>query len=137
MPWLNKRWISFFVFSAVAGVVLVSVVGWANNLESNKREDQLSQFSFSFFSLIVVLTDTLCKDSYGTDPNSDIVPPDFGTNWTDVNQALLSIVTVNSFDPLAKTGPAVSPTDCYSVYISDDNRFHEYSLAFRFPSVHS
>jgi hypothetical protein len=46
MPWLNKRWISFFIFSAVVGVVFVSVAGWANNREANKLKNQLSQFSF-------------------------------------------------------------------------------------------
>ena len=48
MPWLTKRWISFFAFSAAVGVVLVSVAGWANSKEADKRQNQLGQFSFSF-----------------------------------------------------------------------------------------
>jgi hypothetical protein len=46
MPWLNKRWLSFFIFAAAVGVILVSVTGWANNQEANKVKNQLSQFLF-------------------------------------------------------------------------------------------
>jgi len=83
MPWLTKRWISFFVASAVVGVVLVSVVGWANNVEGIKAQNKL--------------------DSYGTDPTNDTFP---GTNWTAVDTVLVGLVQVNSFDPNGKTGPA-------------------------------
>jgi len=88
MPWLNKRWISFFIFSAVAAFVLVSMVGWANTQEANKKQNHL--------------------DSFGTDNNIDIAPPNYATNWTDSNEVLVSLVTVNSFDPNGKTGPALA-----------------------------
>jgi len=88
MPWLNKRWISFFVFSAAVGVVIVSVVGWANSQESIKKQTKL--------------------DSFGTNNSNgdDISPPNFGTNWTNFEFALVNFVSVNSFDPNGKTGPA-------------------------------
>jgi len=80
MPWLNKRWLSFFIFSAAVGVVLISVIGWANNQEGNKVRNKL--------------------DSFGAD--SDLNPI-----WTNVNQILGTIAQVNSFDPNGKNGPSV------------------------------
>jgi len=89
MPWLTKRWISFFTFSAVVGVVLVSLVGWANNRDTIKLQNQ--------------------EDSYGTVLYSNGTS---GTNWTNTilnpnNQVLLNVITVQSFDPISKTGPAL------------------------------
>jgi len=78
MPWLNKRWISFFIISAVVGIVLISLVGWGNDQEGNKVRNKL--------------------DSFGTD--SDLNPV-----WTS-SQVLEAGVQVNSFDPNGKAGPA-------------------------------
>jgi hypothetical protein len=49
MPWLNKRWISFFIISAAVGVVFISLVGWGNTQEGNKVRNKLGQFFFSLF----------------------------------------------------------------------------------------
>ena len=113
MPWINKRWISFFVFAAVVGVVLISVAGWANNLEANKVKNQLSQFFFFFFFFFPHrdLQHSLRKDSFGTNPNGSFLDPDLGTNWTNSDEILVGLATVNSFDPNSKTGPSVSLTD--------------------------
>jgi len=78
MPWLNKRWISFFTISAVAGIVLISLIGWANTQEGDKVRNKL--------------------DSFGT--NSDD-----NTNWT-TPQVVGTEVQVNSFDPNGKAGPS-------------------------------
>jgi hypothetical protein len=48
MPWLTKRWIAFFIFSALVGAALVAVTGFENNQQANKRKNQLSQFPFCF-----------------------------------------------------------------------------------------
>jgi hypothetical protein len=62
MPWLNKRWISFFIISAVVGVVLISLAGWGSNHEGNKVRNEGGQFFFSF-SFIVTITDILFAKS--------------------------------------------------------------------------
>jgi len=90
MPWLNKRWLSFFIFAAAVGVILVSVTGWANNQEANKVKNQLN--------------------SFGTDPKGDISNPNLGTNWTNSDEILAGVATVNSFDPNSKTGPTLTLT---------------------------
>jgi len=77
MPWLNKRWISFFIISAVVGVVFISLVGWGNNQEGNKVRNKF--------------------DSFGAD--SDLNP-----SYTS-SQVLLTLVQANSFDPNGKAGP--------------------------------
>jgi len=92
MPSLTKRWRSFFIFPAVVlGVVLVSVVGWASNRETIKLKNQ--------------------EDSYGAKYNSDGTLATGVTNWTNANpnnQVLLNFITVQSFDPISKTGPALA-----------------------------
>jgi hypothetical protein len=49
MPWLNKRWISFFIISAVVGVVIISLAGWGSNHEGNKERNEVGQFFFFLF----------------------------------------------------------------------------------------
>ena len=108
MPWLNKRWASFFICSTVVVFVLVCLVGWANDLEAKKLENKFGPFFFSFlFPNHDLHWHPFCKDSYGTDPNSDNFP---FTNWTNAidNEVLVNTVTVNSFDPNSKAGPTVS-----------------------------
>jgi hypothetical protein len=62
MPWLNKRWISFFIISAAVGVVVVSLAGWGSNHEGNKLRNEEGQLFFPF-SLIVTITDILFAKS--------------------------------------------------------------------------
>ena len=128
MPWLNKRWISFFIISAVVGVVFISLVGWASDQEGRKLRNKFGQFFFSLFR--VSHRDhhwhSLCKDSFGTD--EDLLP--IYTN----SQVLITGVQASSFDPNGKTGPAVSPTYWCPVSMSDNNPFHAYSLALSLAS---
>jgi hypothetical protein len=79
------------------------ICGRLGQQSRNKQSKKSTQSVFFLFSLIVILN-TLCKDSFGTDF-------DFGTNWTNSDEVLESIATVNSFDSNSKTGPTVSPTD--------------------------
>jgi len=86
MPWLNKRWISFFSFSAASFFVIVVVVGWVNSQEAIKMQNTL--------------------ESFGTIPNGN-VNDNLATNWTGANFALGFLVGVDSFDANSKTGPAI------------------------------
>jgi hypothetical protein len=87
MPWLSKRWISFFAFSAAASFVIVVVVGWVNAQEGIKTQNTF--------------------ESFGTIPDGDI-GTNLATNWTKSNFALGALVNIDSFDPNSKTGPAIS-----------------------------
>jgi len=102
MPWLNKRWISFFISSAVLGVVLVFVVGWANNQEGIKLRNKF--------------------DSYTTDSN-------LTSDSTDL--ALEIGVQVNSFDPNGKTGPALGVQLSYAPFLNPDTQLDNLPFAIQ------
>jgi len=102
MPWLNKRWISFFISSAVLGVVLVFVVGWANNQEGIKLRNKF--------------------DSYTTDSNLT----------SDSTDLVLEIgVQVNSFDPNGKTGPALGVQLSYAPFLNPDTQLDNLPFAIQ------
>jgi len=86
MPWLSKRWISFFTFSAASFFIIVVVVGWVNSQEAIKLRNTL--------------------ESFGAIPDGN-TDDNLATNWTGANFALGVIVGVDSFDPNSKTGPAI------------------------------
>jgi len=93
MPWLSKRWISFFAFSAAASFVIVVVVGWVNSQEGIKTRNTF--------------------ESFGTIPGGNI-NDNLATNWTQSNFALGSLVNLDSFDPNSKTGPAIGVDISYA-----------------------
>ena len=127
MPYLTKRWASFFIFSTVVGVVLIVLVGWANNQEGFKVRNKVGQFFFFLFSHRDHHWHSLLQDSFGADS-------DFQPTWTNPNQVLVTSMDVNSFDPNRKTGPAVSLTDWYPVSLFADR---QYSLALSSTSCHT
>jgi len=93
MPWLNKRWISFFISSAAVAIVLVCVVGWANNQEGIKVRNQ--------------------ADAYGTLPTdtNQVLGVDVKVNYFDPNGKTGPTVVVQlSYWPIINnTFPAIFP----------------------------
>ncbi|KAJ6451777.1 hypothetical protein C8R45DRAFT_1041647 [Mycena sanguinolenta] len=78
MPRLNVGWISLFIASIAAIIVLVSVVGYESYKEGTKSKSKYN--------------------AYGVDVNSEDEANSY-TNWTDASLALAMYVTVDSFDP--------------------------------------
>jgi len=78
MPWLNRRWKSFFAVSAAVAVIGISIVGWRNyEAGVNTRST---------------------ANAYGVDPKSTD-ETNFATNWTSDSLVLGSVININSFDP--------------------------------------
>ncbi|KAF7368141.1 DUF4436 domain-containing protein [Mycena sanguinolenta] len=84
MPRLNAGWISLFIASMAAIVLLVPVVGYESFKEGTKNK---SKYSMSPRS-----------NAYGVNVSSDGLA-NADTNWTDASLALALFVTVDWFDP--------------------------------------
>jgi hypothetical protein len=87
------------------------ICGWLGQQSRGKQSKKSTQSVFLLFFFHHDRRHSLCKDSFGTDRNGNIFDPNLGTNWTNSDEILASVATVNSFDPNSKTGPTVSPTD--------------------------
>ena len=90
------------------------ICGWLGQQSRSKQSKKSTQSVFFFFFSFFPHRDlqhSLRKDSFGTNPNGSFLDPDLGTNWTNSDEILVGLATVNSFDPNSKTGPSVSLTD--------------------------